>query len=195
MEAEKWQGKASAEVKGITADQVWSLLADFCNIQKCMPNIDQCVRLEGEDGKPGLVRHIRHHVTTTDEKEEEEQQQQQPLLSPDEKEPVNVEKKKGGIWANEKLLTIDETARFLSYELIDNNLGMKAYEAAFRAVEVEAGEEGQVSGIEWSYVSDPIEGVKMEDFEVTRNLLLRAMVEKIQAHFSVTDPVPVVPII
>ncbi|XP_065857010.1 lachrymatory-factor synthase-like [Euphorbia lathyris] len=174
MADEKWKGKVSAEVKGITADQVWILLADFCNLQKCMPNVDQCIKVEGEDGKPGLVRHIGHCVTTTTEEE-----QPPPSSLAD-----TVEKKKVAIWADEKLVIIDERERFLSYEVIDNNFGIKSYEGAFRAVEVEG--DGEVCRIEWSYISDPIEGMTFVDFEVHRAFLLNGMVEMIQAYFAVT---------
>ncbi|OMO86670.1 Polyketide cyclase/dehydrase [Corchorus olitorius] len=53
----KWEGKATAELQGSEAEQIWALLADFCNIDKFFPNMDICERVEGSPGQPGLVRH------------------------------------------------------------------------------------------------------------------------------------------
>ncbi|KAI6680012.1 hypothetical protein NL676_033893 [Syzygium grande] len=53
----RWEGKAIAELKGPTPDQVWPFLADFCNVHKLLPPIDTCHRVEGIPGQPGLVRY------------------------------------------------------------------------------------------------------------------------------------------
>ncbi|OMO96208.1 Polyketide cyclase/dehydrase [Corchorus capsularis] len=53
----KWEGKATEELQGSKAEQIWPLVADFCNIDKFFPNMDICDRVEGSPGQPGLVRY------------------------------------------------------------------------------------------------------------------------------------------
>ncbi|RXH72691.1 hypothetical protein DVH24_012375 [Malus domestica] len=58
-------------------------------------------------------------------------------------------------WSEEKLLTIDPIQRLLSYEVTESNLGFKSYVAM---------DSGDGCRIEWSFVSDPIEGWGLDDF-------------------------------
>ncbi|KAE8678709.1 hypothetical protein F3Y22_tig00111402pilonHSYRG00138 [Hibiscus syriacus] len=62
-------------------------------------------------------------------------------------------------WVNEKLLTIDPINHSLSYEILENNMGFKNYVATFKLLPVE----GNGCKIEWSFISDPIEGLRLED--------------------------------
>ncbi|KAJ4708099.1 Lachrymatory-factor synthase [Melia azedarach] len=53
----KWEGKASTEVSGLKAEQVWPCLEDFSNVHKWLPNLETCYPVEGVPGQPGLVRY------------------------------------------------------------------------------------------------------------------------------------------
>ncbi|WRX34506.1 Polyketide cyclase/dehydrase - like 10 [Theobroma cacao] len=64
----KWEGRATAELKGSTAEQIWPFLEDFCNIDKFYPNLDKCYRVEGTPGQPGLVRHCATKIGWANEK-------------------------------------------------------------------------------------------------------------------------------
>ncbi|CAN0907254.1 Lachrymatory-factor synthase [Linum grandiflorum] len=59
MQAKRWEGKATAELKSpITADQVWPFFdRDFCSFHNWSPTIDTCHQVEGVVGQPGLVRY------------------------------------------------------------------------------------------------------------------------------------------
>ncbi|GMI84354.1 hypothetical protein like AT4G32870 [Hibiscus trionum] len=46
----KWEGKATAELKASTAEQIWPLIAEFCNLDKFFPTVDICYRKEGSPG-------------------------------------------------------------------------------------------------------------------------------------------------
>ncbi|KAJ6406410.1 hypothetical protein OIU84_010017 [Salix udensis] len=61
----KWEGKSIAELRGPTADQIWSLLEDFCNINKWFPGLDVCNQVGGELGKPGLTRYCASKTLST----------------------------------------------------------------------------------------------------------------------------------
>ncbi|XP_020239035.1 lachrymatory-factor synthase [Cajanus cajan] len=64
MAEEKWEGKAVAELAGTGAEEAWSALEDFCNLQKWFP-IDTSYRLEGVPGQPGLTRYCASNVKGT----------------------------------------------------------------------------------------------------------------------------------
>ncbi|CAN6446274.1 unnamed protein product [Victoria cruziana] len=52
----RWGGKASAVVRGVTADRVWPLLAEFGSMDRWMPTVATC-RLMGVAGAPGCLRY------------------------------------------------------------------------------------------------------------------------------------------
>ncbi|XP_059639111.1 uncharacterized protein LOC132281426 [Cornus florida] len=55
----KWEGKATVKPGGITPDEVWPLLEDFCSLNKWLPGIDTCYQVEGsKDSRacPGRAR-------------------------------------------------------------------------------------------------------------------------------------------
>ncbi|WCJ29499.1 Polyketide cyclase/dehydrase and lipid transport superfamily protein [Euphorbia peplus] len=164
MAGEKYDGLNIAEVKGVTADKVWSLLADFCNLHKCYPHVYYCVKEEGEDGKPGLVREIRS------------------LGSPASK-LFAADEIKNYLWSKDKLVKIDDKDMSLTYEMLDNNVGMKGYVCTYKVVEVDAAN----CKIEWSFQSDPIEGKTVEQFRTHRDNILRTFVQKIQSDFAVVS--------
>lgn len=164
MAESKWESEETAEVKGVTAEQVWSLLADFCNLQKYFPYVDTCFKLEGEEGKPGLVRRSTAGTETRD------------FMSGGEKSMS---------WSNEKLVVISHEQRCLIYEILENNMGVKSYVATFKVVEMDGGDDVGCR-ICWSFVGDPMDGITVEEYSVQRNFVLQLMVQKIQAYFSVS---------
>lgn len=66
-------------------------------------------------------------------------------------------------WTKEVWLEIDPIKHRLSYEIIENSFGFKSYVALMQLVPVN-GEDGSTGcRIEWSFVSDPVEGWKYDD--------------------------------
>ncbi|KAG2249926.1 hypothetical protein Bca52824_089554 [Brassica carinata] len=59
----KWEGKQAAQVNGVTAEQAWLVLSDFCNVHEWFPTVDTCRRVEGTDGQTGLVRYCASNTT------------------------------------------------------------------------------------------------------------------------------------
>ncbi|KFK29898.1 hypothetical protein AALP_AA7G192700, partial [Arabis alpina] len=84
-------------------------------------------------------------------------------------------------WAKERLVMIDPIGRCLSYEIIENNVGFKSYVATFKVMQVD-GYDDQVCRIEWSFVSDPVDGWKKEDLESYVDFCLKHMVNKMELH-------------
>ncbi|XVF35424.1 hypothetical protein REPUB_Repub18cG0144500 [Reevesia pubescens] len=112
---QKWEGKVMVELKGFTREQIWSFLEDFYNLDKIFPNIDTCYRVKGTPGEPGLVRYYEGKSALANEKH-------------------------GKLaWANEKLLTIDPTNHSLSYEVLENIVGMKNYVATLKVLQIVQG--------------------------------------------------------
>ncbi|XP_059461911.1 lachrymatory-factor synthase-like [Corylus avellana] len=86
-------------------------------------------------------------------------------------------------WAKEKLLAIDPIKRCLSYEVIENNTGIKSYVATMIVLPIKD-EGGRGCKIEWSFVSDPIEGWRIEDLVSYLESNLRAMAQKMLYHYA-----------
>ncbi|OMO86671.1 Polyketide cyclase/dehydrase [Corchorus olitorius] len=131
---QKWQGKATAELKRATGEQIWPLLEEFCNLDQLFPSVDTCYRVEGDPGQPGLVRHC----------------------------------KGPGGWCNEKLLTLDSANFCLTYQALENNVGLNNYVATLKVLPVFDDGKPAAAGckIELSFVSDPVQlqGMKLEGF-------------------------------
>lgn len=143
----KWEGKTSRELKGHAAEQVWPLWADFCNFHKWLPVLDACYLVDGIPGQPGVTRYCAA-----------------PLPYPDDGTTIK--------WAKEKLLTIDPINHCLSYEITENNFRFKSYVATMQLVPIN-GEDGKTGCIiEWSFVSDPVEGGNMKIFKLFMKLIL-----------------------
>ena len=133
----KWEGKFSAELKGLTTKQVWPLLEDFCNLHKWLPTIDTCYQVDNQAGSgtgPGLTRYCG--ATTTSATGES-------VVT----------------WAKERLIEIDPTQKRLSYEILDNNVGFKKWVATFQVVPIEG---GGACEIRWSFEGHPPEGWSYE---------------------------------
>ncbi|KAK3438349.1 hypothetical protein EUGRSUZ_C02968 [Eucalyptus grandis] len=117
----KWEGKATAELKGPTPDQVF-------------PAVDTCCRIKGVQGQPGLIR----YCTSTAKK-------------------------------------------CFSYEVLDNNMGFKNYVATVRVMPMND-EDGKMRGcmIEWSFVSNPVEGWGLQDLSSLIDISVQSMAKKIE---------------
>lgn len=152
----KWEAKASAELAKPTAQEVWPILEDFCNLHKWLPGVDTCYQVEGIPGQPGLIRYCASTITTSSGGNEE----------------------KTVKWAKERLLLLDPIKRCLSYEVLDNNIGMKSYLATIVVLPMND-DGGPGCKIEWSFVSDPIEGWRFEDFFSYIESSLQFMARKI----------------
>ncbi|XP_050365731.1 lachrymatory-factor synthase-like [Argentina anserina] len=146
----KWRGKSCAQVNGHAAQEVWPLLADFCNLHKIFPKVETCYQLEEVAGQTGIVRYCAGFATNKD------------------KSTVK--------WCKERLLMIDPIERCFSYEVIDSNMGFQSYIAIMRVVPIDDGS----SMIEWSFVSDPSEGKRMEDVQSFGEFSLQSIAKKIE---------------
>ncbi|KAF8008066.1 hypothetical protein BT93_K1905 [Corymbia citriodora subsp. variegata] len=153
----RWEGKLTAELKGRTSDQVWPFLADFCNLHKLLPTLDTCHQVEGVPGQPGLVRYVASSTFG------------------DDSEPSKIK------WANERLLMMDPTDKCFSYEVLDNNLGIKSNVATIRVMPMNDGD-GKMVGctIEWSFVADPVEGWGFQDMRSFFDFCLQSMAKEIE---------------
>ncbi|KAL3655678.1 hypothetical protein CASFOL_000074 [Castilleja foliolosa] len=134
----KWEGKATAELHKNTAEQVWPLLGDFYSFNKWLPTIDTCRQVEGNDGQQ-----LRYCASTPEGGE-------------------GVVK-----WCHEKLVDIDPIGKWLSYEILTNNMGFKDYKSTIKVMPIK-GEDDMIKlcgcMIEWSFLADPVEGLSYEDF-------------------------------
>ncbi|PHT40494.1 hypothetical protein CQW23_19348 [Capsicum baccatum] len=150
----KWEGKSIANLKGPKPEQVWPLLEDFFNFHNWLPTLDTCYQLNHNDGL--LIRYCASTVSP----------------SSDSGEAIVK-------WCHERLLTVDKIKRCLSYEVLDNNIGIRSYVAMFK---VFASNDCDESGcqIEWSFIADPVDGLTLESFSGYLNSSLQDMAGKIE---------------
>ncbi|GMH06975.1 hypothetical protein Nepgr_008815 [Nepenthes gracilis] len=135
--AAKWEGKANAELKAVSADQVWPLLSDFCGLNRWLPEqIPTCYLVEGVPGQLGQIRYCAGTASSSDGHDRI-------------------------IWATEKLVSMDPSMKCFSYEIVENNAGFKSYVGTIRLID--GGGDGAGCKIEWSFVADPPEGWRQED--------------------------------
>ncbi|XP_050386811.1 lachrymatory-factor synthase-like [Argentina anserina] len=158
----KWEGKASAELRGPAAEEVWPLLADFCNIHKWFQSLEISYLVEGVPGQPGLIRYCGHRDHGDDEDDETS-------------DMIKFS-------AMEKLLMIDPVRRCLSYEILENNWGLKSYVSTMQVLELDGNNDqsGRRCKIEWSFVSDPIEGWRLGDYVSYPDSCLQSMAKKME---------------
>ncbi|XP_039116391.1 lachrymatory-factor synthase [Dioscorea cayenensis subsp. rotundata] len=136
----KWEGRVQAKLRGPTAEEAWSLLQGFCTLDKWVPSIHTCYKLEGQEGQPGCIRYCAG--------------------------PVNRSDNNRTIgWSKEKLTAFDPLIRSYSYEILETNKGFGSYSATIRVVsDPGACEEDNGCGLEWSFVADPIRGWTRDEF-------------------------------
>ncbi|KAK0572495.1 hypothetical protein LWI29_032340 [Acer saccharum] len=161
----KWEGKTSVEIASLKPEQAWPCIEDFCNIHKWFPSIDACYQVEGEPGKPGLIRYC---ATTTQTFSSDGTGDHD-----DQKSTTTTTTK----WAKEKLLMIDPIQRCLSYEVIDSNIGFKSYVATSKVLPII---NGCGCKIEWSFVADPVEGWSQEGLASVIDHCVQFMAKKME---------------
>ncbi|EXB93398.1 hypothetical protein L484_000248 [Morus notabilis] len=157
---EKWEGEVSGQLKSSKARDVWPLIADFFNLHKLLPTLDQCHQVGSEvtGVQPGVIRYCGS--TTTSPSSETITQ-----------------------WANEKLTEIDPVKRSLSYEITENNVGFKSWVATMQVLPIDGDEEGG-SEIKWSFVGDPAEGWTYEIMVGYHDSSLQTIAKKIEDALS-----------
>ncbi|KAI4378626.1 hypothetical protein MLD38_016080 [Melastoma candidum] len=168
----KWRGKCTVEVIGVTPDQAWQALSSFCNGHEWFPAMHTCHKVEGNDGQVGLIRYCtgsRKSVV-------------KPADGQSEAKVVRMIK-----WAYERLTVVDPTERQLSYEALENNMGLSSYVATMKAVPAAmkggSGEAG--CRIEWTFVCDPMVGgwKSARAYEAFLCFNLQAMARKLEGRF------------
>ncbi|XP_056166946.1 lachrymatory-factor synthase-like [Syzygium oleosum] len=160
----RWEVKLITELEGPTPDQVWPFLEDFCYLHKLLPTLDMCQQVEGVPGQPGLVRYV---ASTT---------------FGDGSDSSKVK------WANERLVMMDPSDKCFSYEIFDNNIGLKYFTATIRMIPMND-EDGKMVGcmIEWSFVADPVEGWGFQDMRSFYDFSLQSMAKKIESAIQETS--------
>ncbi|CAN6564410.1 unnamed protein product [Malus baccata var. baccata] len=154
----KWEGKASAELKGPKAEQIWPLLEDFFGLHKWFPTLTTCLGVEGTPGVAGCVRFCAGVKTPVDHKSDQNQDQ----------EKVN--------WTKQKLLSIDPAKMTYSYSIIDGNIGFNSYISTVQVVLKDAG-----CTIVWKYEVEPVEGWRLEDLDLLIGTGLQVMSSRMEA--------------
>ncbi|KAL3330361.1 hypothetical protein AABB24_034279 [Solanum stoloniferum] len=152
----KWEGKSIVDLKHPKAEQVWPLLEDFFNFHNWLPNIDTCHQINC-DNKDEIIRYCASIA---------------PPSSSDDGEAITK-------WCHEKLLTVDKIERCLSYEVLDNNIGIKSYVSTLKVFSSDGDDENGCQ-IEWSFVADPIDGLTLELFLGYVDSSLQGMAENME---------------
>ncbi|XP_010249529.1 PREDICTED: lachrymatory-factor synthase-like [Nelumbo nucifera] len=154
----KWEGKACASLRGITADQVWPLLSDFFNVHKWFPTLATCYAIHGVSGQPGCVRYCAGSSIPSNSGGDT-----RPTVS----------------WATERLVHIDPIGRSFTYEIVDSNVGFNSYVSTMKVV---PDDEHQLGGckIEWYFAVDPVQGWKLEDLISKYQTGLQNMANKME---------------
>ncbi|KAK7245443.1 hypothetical protein RIF29_40289 [Crotalaria pallida] len=161
-QAEKWKGKATTEVIGCKADQVWLLLEDFFGLDKWFPTLSTCLPVQGISGQPGCVRFCAGFKT-----------------------PVDGHDKQTMNWTKQKLLSIDPTNRTFTYSIIDGNVGFYSYVSIWKVLPKEDASDSCV--IEWLYEVEPVEGWRLEDLDFFTASGLKVVGERIQVALKVME--------
>ena len=124
---------------------------------KWLPTIDTYYQVDGILGQPGLVQYVPTPTT----------------ISSNGNEETMIK------WAKEKLLMFDPIKPCLINKIIDNNIGMKSYVGKLILSPInDDGKNGCKN--EWSFVYDPIEGLRFEDFLPYIETGLQSMAKKME---------------
>ncbi|KAI3763659.1 hypothetical protein L2E82_13653 [Cichorium intybus] len=164
----EWEGKVSAYLRSATAKQVWPLVEDFCSLDKWYAGLDTCRQVEGVYGEPGLIRYVTATVASPP-----------PPNAADQKPETVV------VWCYETLLSIDPVQRRLSYNITENNLGIRFYVAEWQVIDNKDVDDAGGCRIEWRFTADPMEGHTLEGFcgyiQSTLNGIAESMEKALQA--------------
>ncbi|XP_068641978.1 lachrymatory-factor synthase-like [Aristolochia californica] len=154
----KWEGRSSSQLRGASPDKVWSLLEDFISVHKWLSTVDTCYLVQGERSKIGCVRYCGG---------------------------VGIPSADGATvaWATEKLTAIDPVQRTLSYEIVDNNLGLAEYAARLKVL---PDFEGSCT-IEWSFVCDPADTLSEDQFKSFIDLSVQTMAKRMEAELQASE--------
>ncbi|CAJ1951681.1 unnamed protein product [Sphenostylis stenocarpa] len=148
---EKWKSKATAEVKGVKAEEIWPLLQDFFGLDKWFPT-PTVIPVEGISGQPGCVRFCAGFKT-----------------------PVDDDANKSVNWTKQKLLTIDPTNWTFTYSIVDGNVGFHSYFATWKLIPNADGCE-----IQWHYEVEPVQGWTLEYLDSFTDAGLKVMAKRIE---------------
>ncbi|MCD7472052.1 hypothetical protein HAX54_012935 [Datura stramonium] len=153
----KWEGKSIAYLKGPKPEQVWPLFEDFFNFHNWLPTIDTCYQVNDKDGL------IRYCASTSSHGGEA-------IIK----------------WCHERLLTVDKIQRCLTYEALDNNIGLGSYVATFKVLPSDGADDSGCQ-IEWSFVADPVDGLTLECFLGYLDSSLQGMAENFEKALQSSD--------
>lgn len=155
-----WEAKVSKKLNKHKPEDVWPFLEDFCSFNKWLPSIDTCYKVGGVEGRPGLIRYCAATLPPP----------------PDGNGGEETIK-----WCHERLLEVDPIKKYLSYEVLDNNMGFKSYKSTLEVLPSMDGDDDQKGClIEWSFFADPIEGLRFEDMVAYLDSCLQGMAENIE---------------
>ncbi|KAF5748272.1 hypothetical protein HS088_TW04G00224 [Tripterygium wilfordii] len=154
----KWEGKVSSKSTKATGDQIWSLFKDFFNLHKYFPKLATCYGVHGTNGEPGCIRYCGGFSIPSNDR--------------------------SSSWSKERLITVDDVERSLSYEIVESNIGFNSYVSTVKIVEED--EVGCV--IEWLFTVNPVEGLELDDlvkrYEVGLQLIIQKMEDSIVKTFE-----------
>lgn len=85
-------------------------------------------------------------------------------------------------WCRERLLWVDPICRCLSYEVLENNIGLGAYESTIVVVPMDGGDGG--CRIVWSFVAEAVEGLKREQLVGYLEASLQGMANNMEKALS-----------
>ncbi|XP_041019270.1 uncharacterized protein LOC121261138 [Juglans microcarpa x Juglans regia] len=154
----QWVKNLTAELKIATAEEAWPFLEDYSNLQKYAPDvIDSSQLIEGIPNQPGVVRCCAATATKVWD--------------------GSMQSKK--LWVHEKLNKIDPIKKSLSYNVTENNVGIKTLEGTCSAYPISK-ESKQGCKLQWSFVADPIPGWEQDEFASFIQTMLTSMAKNIE---------------
>ncbi|KAK6140906.1 hypothetical protein DH2020_025368 [Rehmannia glutinosa] len=156
----KWEAKVSTRLEQARPEQIWPLFEDFFGLQKYFPGLATCHGIEGANGQPGCIRYCSGFG-----------------LKP---KGNNNEPNSNLRWSKERLLDVDPIGKWLSYEVLDNNMGLKTYKSTIKVLPIDGGDDSNGCLIEWSFLADPVEGFSYEDLVNYLDISLQGMAQNME---------------
>ncbi|CAM0882489.1 unnamed protein product [Alopecurus aequalis] len=178
----EWRGTVRAAAAGPTPDQAWALLRDFCSLDKWVPSVQTCRRLEGADGRPGCVRYCAGPVNMAApgeavgwSKQSSRKRGTPPTPVLRFRPPYPPYRKHGNFGSKERLVEVDAAGRSYSYEMVETNKGFGRYRATMG---VEADPAG--CAVTWSFEADPVKGWTLQGFVGFLEKLVRGVAKRLE---------------